>query len=149
MHKVSRESCASYSDGWRSVDRKYPQSESRLVKKIFSPATKDQTTDLQRNKRLHFPDILDPMDIVPNPESAMDLSWNHKLAVFWSIAWPSWLASLLLIALVSGGYSVGENDRPTYSVERRRECRILTRSGDSHAATCSQEISLFSSVRTA
>jgi hypothetical protein len=36
----------------------------------------------------------------------IDLTWAQKLAAFWSIAWPGFLASLLIVSVIASSWSV-------------------------------------------
>jgi hypothetical protein len=36
------------------------------------------------------------------------LAWRQRVAAFWLLAWPSWLGSFVLVAVVSSGWSVAD-----------------------------------------
>ena len=40
------------------------------------------------------------------PGWQINLAWRQKVAAFWSISWPAWIGSFVLVILLTSGYSV-------------------------------------------
>ena len=40
------------------------------------------------------------------PGWQISLAWRQKVAAFWSISWPAWIGSFVLVMLLTSGYSV-------------------------------------------
>jgi hypothetical protein len=50
------------------------------------------------------------MEIAASPEAMIDLTWRQKIAAFWSIAWPTWLASFVLLGFLIGHVSINSTE---------------------------------------
>jgi hypothetical protein len=52
------------------------------------------------------------------PGSEINLAWRQKLAAYWSISWPAWVASLVLVFWLTSNYSLNdiENHRTAISL---------------------------------
>lgn len=59
---------------------------------------------------------LNSVEIAANAESMIDLTWRQKIAAFWSISWPCWLASFVLVSFVIGNKSRGELENESSSL---------------------------------
>jgi hypothetical protein len=38
------------------------------------------------------------------PGWQISLAWRQKVAAFWSISWPAWIGSFVLVMLLTSGY---------------------------------------------
>jgi hypothetical protein len=48
------------------------------------------------------------METAGHLESAIDLTWRQKIAAFWSIAWPCWLATFVLLGFITERFPVDD-----------------------------------------